>query len=513
MPAPAATESLAPADAPSVITARERVAQVAASVLAVGYTRDDGAFVIDAPSQEALDAVGIDPFALLRRNGASGRGGDLVRHDLLGRGESRGPRGPRGPRVQTILLVGLGKESCTDFRRAGAATARAARKGAVVASAVAARADDDQLAAFAEGAVLGGFQFSRKSKAGRRNAPTITLAGVASRREPVVAAAVERAHASWRSRTFALTPSNEKGPARLEEWARHAAEASGLSIDVWDERRLERDGFGGILAVGRESAYPSRLIRLDYAPSPRARGLKTIVLVGKGVTFDTGGISVKPAAAMMNMKRDMTGGAVVIAAMGALRSLRVRARVIGLIPSAENALGGAAMRPGDVVRHYGGRTSEVQNTDAEGRLLLADGLAYAADQIKPDVMVDVATLTGAMRVTLGTTVGGLFSNDDDLARALVEAGDVSGEPLWRLPLTADYEELIASDVADANNAAGTPGAVTAALYLQHFVGDAAWAHLDIASVGDSDKDAFEYTKGATGFGTRALLRWLASGYA
>jgi leucyl aminopeptidase len=216
---------------------------------------------------------------------------------------------------------------------------------------------------------------------------------------------------------------------------------------------------------------------------------------------------------MQNMKRDMTGAGVVIATMGALRSLGVRARVVGLIASAENAFGAASMRPGDVVAHYGGRTSEVQNTDAEGRLLLADGLAYAAERIEPDVMVDVATLTGAMRVTLGTTVGGVFSNDDALAKALTDAGSLAGEPLWRLPLFADYEDLLDSDVADANNAAGTPGAVTAALFLQHFAGEARWAHLDIASVGDSDKDLFEYTKGATGFGARVLLRWLASAYA
>jgi leucyl aminopeptidase len=507
MPAPRVTESLAPADAPSVVTAADRLARLSPTTLAVGYTRDRGAYVVDAPSQQALDALGVDAFALLSRADSSGRGGDIVRHELLG------DHGAAGSRVETVLLVGLGKETSTDFRRAGAAVTRAVRRGAEVATSIAARADDDQLAAYAEGAVLGGFRFSRKSKPPARTSPTVRLANVSSRRAPVVAAAVERAHASWRSRSFALTPSNEKAPARLEQWAREAAKAANLDLDVWDDRRLAADGFGGILAVGHGSAYPSRFIRLDYAPSPRARGLDTVVLVGKGVTFDSGGISIKPGAAMQNMKRDMTGAGVVIAAMGALRSLGVRARVIGLIPSAENAFGGASMRPGDVITHYGGRTSEVQNTDAEGRLLLADGLAYAADQIAPDVVIDVATLTGAMRVTLGTSVGGLFCNDDDLAAALLDAGRRSGEELWRLPLATDYEELIASHVADANNAAGTPGAVTAALFLQHFVGPARWAHLDIASVGDSDKDAFEYSKGATGFGARVLLRWLAAAYA
>jgi leucyl aminopeptidase len=505
MPAPRVTESLIPPDAPSVTTTSDRLTRLSPKTLAVGFTRDDNSYVIDSASQQALDDLGIDAFALLSRSDSSGRGGDVVRHEILTDGGA--------DRVESVVLVGLGQETSADFRRAGAAVTRSARGRADIATSVAARADDDALAAFAEGAVLGGFRFSRKSQGSTRRPAAITLAGVPARREGVVTAAVERAHASWRSRAFALTPSNEKGPPQLEEWAREAADAGGLDIDVWDERRLARDGFGGILAVGRGSAYPSRVVRLDYVPGSRSRGLETVVLVGKGVTFDSGGISIKPAAAMMNMKRDMTGAAVVIATMGALRGLGVRARVIGLLPSAENAFGAASMRPGDVITHYGGRTSEVQNTDAEGRLLLADAMAYATEQIQPDVLIDVATLTGAMRVALGTTVGGMFSNDDALAKALADAGSVAGEPLWRLPLSDDYEELIASDVADANNSAGTPGAVTAALFLQHFAGAARWAHLDIASVGDSDKDAFEYTKGPTGFGARVLLRWLASAYA
>jgi leucyl aminopeptidase len=473
------------------------------STLAVAYTRDNGSYVIDAASQKELDRLEVDAFALLDRADASGRGGEVVRHEILGVASDESS-------PQTLVLIGLGAETATEFRRAGAAVTRAARPGASVATALAARAEDDGLAAFAEGLVLGGFRFSRKSEPSRERPPAITLAGVPRRRARVVEESAERAHASWRSRTYALTPSNEKGPQRLEQWAREAAASGGLEVDVWDERRLAHDGFGGILAVGRGSAYPSRFIRLDYSPSPRARGLTSVVLVGKGVTFDSGGISIKPVAAMQSMKRDMTGAGVVIATMAALRSLGVRARVTGLVASAENAFGAASMRPGDVVTHHGGRTSEVQNTDAEGRLLLADGLAYAADQIAPDVVIDVATLTGAGRVALGTSMGALFSNDDALAAGLVEAGDLAGEPLWRLPLSDEYESLLESAVADANNAAGTPGAITAALFLQHFVGTSKWAHLDIASVGDSDKDAFEYTKGATGFGARLLLRWLAS---
>jgi len=194
--------------------------------------------------------------------------------------------------------------------------------------------------------------------------------------------------------------------------------------------------------------------------------------------------------------------------MGALRELGVGLRVTGLVASAENAFGAASMRPGDVVTHYGGRTSEVGNTDAEGRLVLADALAYADANIEADTVVDIATLTGAGKVALGTSLGVLFANDDALARALSEAGSLAGEPVWRLPLSDEYEPLLENTFADATNAAGGPGAITAALFLRHFAGDGPWAHLDIASVGDSPADAHEYTLGATGFGTRLLLRWL-----
>jgi len=268
-------------------------------------------------------------------------------------------------------------------------------------------------------------------------------------------------------------------------------------------------GFGGILAVGAGSTYESRFIRLDYAPRPSRRRTPRVVLVGKGITFDTGGLSIKPRDAMMTMKRDMTGAGVVIAVMGALRDLKIDVAVTGLAAAAENAVGANAMRPGDVITHYGGRTSEVGNTDAEGRLVLADALAYADANLEADVVVDIATLTGAAKVALGTTLGALYANDDPLAAALLAAGERAGEPMWRLPLSQEYEVMLENTFADATNAAGSPGSITAALYLQHFVGSRPWAHLDIASVGDSPKDAFEYTQGATGFGARLLLQWLA----
>jgi leucyl aminopeptidase len=287
-----------------------------------------------------------------------------------------------------------------------------------------------------------------------------------------------------------------------------ASRSSRLKVTVWDEKQLEAEGFGGIIGVGQASATPPRLVRLDYTPRSGGRRTPHVVLVGKGITFDTGGLSIKPRDNMMLMKRDMTGAGVVLAVMGALADVDCPVRVTGLMPLAENAVGGRSMRPGDVLRHYDGRTTEVNNTDAEGRLVLADALGYAVREIKPDVLVDVATLTGAIKIALGQRTGGLFANHDELAATLRAASLSAGEPLWRMPLVADYEERIASKVADSDNAGGPPGAITAALFLQHFTGGLPWAHLDIASVGDSPTDAFEYTKGATGFGARALLHWL-----
>jgi leucyl aminopeptidase len=234
------------------------------------------------------------------------------------------------------------------------------------------------------------------------------------------------------------------------------------------------------------------------------------VLVGKGITFDTGGLSIKPGESMVNMKRDMTGAGVVAATMSALGAVGSRVRVTGLMAIAENAIGADALRPGDVIRHWGGRTTEVTNTDAEGRLVMADALQYAVTKLRPDLLVDIATLTGAMKVALGLSIGGYFATDDALADLIDRAAAASGERMWRMPLAEDYERLLESKVADADNAPGGAGAITAALFLQHFTGGLPWAHLDVASVGDSLRDSFEWTKGPSGFGARLLLHWLGS---
>ncbi len=365
------------------------------------------------------------------------------------------------------------------------------------------------------GAMLGSFGFHWRSE-GPAEQPVrqMVVAGVldADSRRPELERALALGGAGWRSRMLATVPSNVKNPAWMAEQAVSVADAAGLEVTVWDEHKLAEHGFGGILAVGAASATPPRLVRLDYRPAQGAgKGsgkVPHVVLVGKGITFDTGGLDIKPAQGMSTMKRDMTGGAVVIATMAALAELDCPVRVTGLVPLAENAVGGNAMRPGDVIVHHGGRTSEVNNTDAEGRLVLADAMAYAVSELKPDVLVDVATLTGAMKVALGQRTGGFFANDDALAEAISAAGSASGEPVWRMPLVADYEEKLASKIADADNAAGGAGAITAALFLQHFAGDVPWAHLDVASVGDSPEERYEWTTGPSGFGSRLLLTWL-----
>jgi leucyl aminopeptidase len=470
-----------------------------AEVLALPFTVADGAPVLGTGTAEAGAALGLDLAAVLTSRRAKGTGGEIVAVPVA-------PTTDRDARL--VLLVGLGAGSTTDHRRAGAAVARASYDHESVATSVPAGGDAEALTAFVVGTMLGSFVFHWRSR-GPDSEPArrVVLAGL---RGDDRSAALERGlalgGAGWRSRMLATVPSNLKSPQWLAEQAQQLAHEVGLSYEFWDDKRLAKQRFGGILAVGQGSATPPRLVRLDYTPA--GRRAPRVVLVGKGITFDSGGLSIKTAEGMATMKRDMTGGAVVMAVMAALGALGCPLRVTGLVPAAENAVGGSSLRPGDVVTHYGGRTSEVMNTDAEGRLVLADAMAYALDKLHPAVLVDVATLTGTVKVALGQWLGGCFSNHDGLAEALVAAGAAAGEPLWRLPLEPDYEDTLLSNVADATNAPAGPGAITAALFLQHFARDVPWAHLDIASTGDVPSDSFEWTKGPSGFGSRALLTWL-----
>jgi leucyl aminopeptidase len=474
-------------------------------VVAVPVLADPEGPVLGPGAAELLDELGEDLFAVLEAFSATGKAGEVVDRVVLD------TTALTNSDLRLVLLVGVGAGTPDDLRRAGAAVARRCKGLGSVSTSLAALADDAGLRAVVEGLVLGSFDFSWRSEDPRqRPVERVVLAGLTEpdSRSAALDRALAIADAAWLSRTLALVPSNVKNPAWMVERASEVAGRAGLDVRVWDEKELAQQGFGGIVGVGQGSASPPRLVRLDYSPRGSRRKTPHVVLVGKGITFDTGGLSIKPRDNMMLMKRDMTGAGVVLAVMGALAAVECPVRVTGLLPCAENSVGANSIRPGDVLQQYGGRTTEVTNTDAEGRLVLADALAYAVAELDPDALVDIATLTGAMKVALGQKTGGFFANHEALADAVRTASLAAGEPLWRMPLVADYEDRIASKVADADNAGGPPGAITAALFLQHFVGGLPWAHLDIASVGDAPADEFEYTKGATGFGARALLHWL-----
>jgi leucyl aminopeptidase len=308
------------------------------------------------------------------------------------------------------------------------------------------------------------------------------------------------------ARDLASTPSDVKTPSWLVDTAsRLAAGASGLAATVLGAERLAEEGFGGLLAVGGGSTRPPALLRLDWTPPEAPVETRHLVLIGKGITFDTGGISIKPADGMHLMRTDMAGGGAVIAAMLAVARLAVPLRVTALVPAAENHVSGSAYRPGDIVRHYDGTTTEVTNTDAEGRMVLADALGYAVRELAPDLIVDAATLTGAMKVSLGMRTGGLFATDDDTAALVLSAGELAGERWWRMPLLEHLATAVDSTIADVRQAPPGPGAIGAALFLRRFTGGLPWAHLDIAGPARCDKPYDEVAAGATGYAARTLV--------
>ncbi|MFQ6172908.1 leucyl aminopeptidase family protein [Oryzobacter sp. R7] len=473
------------------------------------------------PPRSAEDAVlvvpvGEDAAATLAPLTALGLDADLVvaTHEpsSTAGAVTTVPLAPGAHPVRRIVLVGSGDGSPRAWRTAGAAVGRATRGRGRVVHAVGDVAGSDGLPAWVESVVLASWTTPRwrsdGAQAGAVPAREVVVTGTDA--SAAVEHAVVRARAQLVARGLAHTPSNTKNPAWMARQARVVARGAGLDVTVWDERSLRRDGFGGLLAVGGGSATPPRLVRLDHEPVGATATTPRVVLVGKGITFDTGGLQVKPADGMLGMKTDMSGSAVVLAVLAACRALDVRVRVTGLLALAENAVDGASYRPGDVVTHYGGTTVEIGNTDAEGRIVLADALAYADAELDPTWLVDVATLTGAARIALGRVAAPVFANDDALRDALVDAGTSTGETLWPMPLSDTYRRALDSDVADLTHIAPGVGggAVTAALFLREFVGARRWAHLDIAGTGRSDVDAGTDAKGATGFGTRLLLRWL-----
>jgi leucyl aminopeptidase len=461
-------------------------------VIGVPVVREDDVIRhASAPAEE----LGIDPtldLAFLEQRGFEAKIGSTLVYEA-------------SPGAPTVLLVGLGEGPLGEaepWRQAAAAFVRSIKQGSAL---LLVDEDEEALEAAVVGAMLASYRFEISSKPGSETHTHLSLTGSGS---GALARGRAIAEAVGFARDLINRPPSELTPSTLAAEAAARLEAApGVTVEVWDEERIASERLGGLLGVAAGSHQPPRLVRAVYVPDGEPS--RHVVLVGKGITFDSGGLSLKTAAGMTSMKTDMTGSAVVLSAMGALAALKVDAKVTVIAPMTENMPGGAAMKPGDILVPRSGPTVEVLNTDAEGRLILADGLSLAVEE-DPDLIVDVATLTGAAVVALGKGVGAMLSNSDAAAVEILDAADAAGEHLWRLPLVEEYEAHISSEIADIKNtgAAGEAGTISAALFLQRFVDGRPWVHLDIAGPGRSEKDAGYLSKGGTAFGLMAILRLL-----
>ena len=457
----------------------------------------------------------------------------LASGDFTGRaGESALLYAP-GVQAKRVLVVGLGAAGAFDAKAARLAAATAARRARELSAgrlalALSGRVEREPALARAvgEGLVTGHHRHTAYfSDAGKPALEAVEVLG-AGRPETAareaLAVGVARGEAVCLARDLASTPGQDLPPAALAERAREVAKRVGARATVLDAAAMERLGMNCVLAVGRASPHEPCFIELVKEPAgakraARARGdgrpapAPAVVLIGKGVTFDTGGVSLKPREGMSKMKYDMSGAAAVIGTFAALDTLALPFRLVGLIPSAENAIGGRSFKPGDVLRALDGTTIEITNTDAEGRLLLADALGYAK-RFAPEAVVDLATLTGAMSIALGRHAAGLFTADERLATELHRAGEVTGERLWRMPLWPEFLAEMRGDMADlVNSNEHREGAsCTAAAFLSHFAKGMPWAHLDIASTAWTYNDRPDAARGPNAFGVRLLVEWLES---
>jgi len=437
--------------------------------------------------------------------------------------------GPPGLPLNRIVLAGLGKPESVDARLledlGGNLAAHLNGAGETEATFAIDLGDSalvkpaEAAARLAFGAVLRSYRFDKYlTKQKPEQKPSLAVLTVAT-------AAPDQAKKAYRgfgaaadslafTRDLVSEPANELYPESMAERAAALAgpDLPGLTVEILDENRMRELGMGALLAVGQGSVRPPRVVVMEYRGA--AADAAPLGFIGKGVTFDTGGISIKPAGGMADMKWDMAGAGVVIGLLRLLAARKARVNAVGIVGLVENMPSGNAQRPGDVVRSMSGQTIEVLNTDAEGRLVLADVLWYCQDRFKPKLMIDLATLTGAVIVALGHDNAGLFANNDELAERLIAAGKAVGEPVWRLPLGDSYDRAINSDIADVKNIAGDRGAgsIIGAQFVQRFVNNVPWAHLDIAGVAWSKKDAPTVPKGATAFGVRLLDRFVADHY-
>jgi len=423
-----------------------------------------------------------------------------------------------GGAARRVLLVGRGgTDEAMGFERAGGAlAARLMTSGETRLVVEGSGLDAAAAARLAFGAVARSWRYDiYRTKLPRKQQPTleeVVVAGAGGEAEAAFARYAALLAGLDLTRSLVSEPANVIYPESFVERARKALEPLGVSFEVLDEAAMKELGMGALLGVGQGSTRPPRLLAMRW--SGGAQGTPPVVFVGKGITFDTGGISIKPAAGMEAMKWDMGGAGAVAGAMMALATRKAKANVVGVCALAENMPDGNAQRPGDIVTSLSGQTIEVINTDAEGRLVLADAMTWAQRTYKPKVLIDLATLTGAMIISLGHEYAGMFANDDDLAAKLDAAGKASGDKLWRLPMGEAYNKIMDSQIADMRNAGSREaGSITAACFLGRFVEDGVkWAHLDIAGTVWADKAGTLHDKGATGFGVALLDRFIADNH-
>jgi leucyl aminopeptidase len=496
----------------AIALAADSADHVKADAVVIGVTAGtDGRPVLTADAQPVNAAMRRRLVATLVSLGAAGEAGECHRIATLG-----------ATRTPVVVVVGLGPAPTRGrpfapevLRRATGVAVRSLAGSRKVAIALGTETDDT-LAAVAEGALLGAYSYLRYRNASLEGHPAPVASVVVLVSEPtsrsarqVVARAKIVCEAVCTTRDLVNTPPSDLHPKEFADIAVAQAARVDLDVEVLDEKALKRGGYGGIIGVGQGSVNPPRLVRLAYR-HPRAT--KTLALVGKGITFDSGGLSLKPAAPMEWMKSDMGGAAAMLTAMVAIARLKLPVNVTGWAPLAENMPSGAAQRPSDVLTIYGGKTVEVLNTDAEGRLVLADALVRASEEL-PDFIVDAATLTGAQLVALGTRTSGVMSNDDDFRDAVFDASVRGGEQMWPMPLPPELRKSLDSSVADiANMGESFGGMLVAAVFLSEFVGKRdgtpiAWAHLDIAGPAFNQGDAYGYTpKGGTGAAVRTFVQ-------
>ncbi len=413
------------------------------------------------------------------------------------------------------VLVGVGPSEAVDthaLRSAAAAFVRAVGSHQAVATTLAGAASEVEpaaaLRAVVEGVALASYRYLPLKSDPKPTLRKITVVAKFAGAKAAFTSAKALAEAVLLARDLGNEPGGSLVPTAFVEKAREVAKATGLKVTVWDEKRIAKERLGGMQFVNKGSTHPARLLMLTY--TPKGRPTADLALVGKGITFDSGGLSIKTGTGMMTMKIDMAGGAAVLGAMSALGAMGTTASVTAYIPLTDNMINGDASRPGDVFTARNGTTVEVLNTDAEGRLVLADALSLAAEK-KPDAIIDIATLTGSVTAALGTGYAGLMGTGDDVVAAIEAASAETGENVWHLPLPDDYRKQLESVVADLKNIGSTPygGALTAGLFLSEFVGDVPWAHIDLGMSAMSDQDNGIITKGGTGFGVRLLVETCA----